>query len=101
MNWETPVLTILVATFLYNFFVCGFWGQYVAGVRNRSEMEGFFLGLTLGPIGVVVVACLPTIAVPNAAPTNPPAPEANAWDFFGGDQPRPKKAAPATRAMRA
>ena len=52
---------------------CCFWanlssalfGPYVAGQRNRSMAEGFFFGLFFGPLGLIIVACLPT--VPAAA----------------------------------
>ena len=34
-------------------------GLYVADVKNRSPAEGFWFPLLFGPIGVLIVACLP------------------------------------------
>jgi hypothetical protein len=36
-------------------------GVYVAGVKGRSPREGAVLAAVFGPLGVVVVALLPTI----------------------------------------
>lgn len=38
--------------------VCGSCGAYVAHLKRRSIEEGFWLGVLLGPFGVVTVACL-------------------------------------------
>jgi len=35
-------------------------GVYVAYQKGRSALEGFILGILLGPFGLVIVACLPT-----------------------------------------
>jgi hypothetical protein len=64
------VLPILIWMAIYNFFVCGFAGAYVSTEKNRAGHEGFLLGLFLGPVGVVVAACLPTL---EAAVVEPPA----------------------------
>ena len=40
-------------------------GAYVSGVKRRAPVEGFILGLLMGPLGVVVAALLPTIEGPK------------------------------------
>jgi len=46
-------------------------GGYVATEKNRSVSEGFFFGLFLGPIGVLIVACLPTLVREPLQPFTP------------------------------
>jgi hypothetical protein len=55
------------------------WGAYVSTVHNRGWIEGFGMGLTLGPFGVIVAACMPTLEpkpksvfkpVPKAEPSS-------------------------------
>ena len=38
--------------------MCAFVGWTLAKKKRRSEAEGFLLGLFLGPIGLVIEACL-------------------------------------------
>jgi hypothetical protein len=38
---------------------CAVAAQYVARQKGRSMAEGYLLGVTLGPIGALVVALLP------------------------------------------
>jgi hypothetical protein len=33
----------------------------VAGEKGRSELEGYVFGFVLGPIGILIVALLPTV----------------------------------------
>jgi hypothetical protein len=40
--------------------VCCCAGAYVALEKGRSATEGCWFGLLFGPIGVLIVACLPT-----------------------------------------
>ena len=38
-----------------------FLGAFVAAAKARSRAEGFFLGLILGPFGLLIEALLPTL----------------------------------------
>jgi len=49
------ILIVVVVCSLLFFPVLGVW---VGGMRNRG-MEGFLLGLLLGPLGVLIAALLP------------------------------------------
>jgi hypothetical protein len=49
----------------------GVLGSYVAGAKGRSGSEGFFLGLLLGPIGLIIVALLPTVTPPKQPVARP------------------------------
>jgi hypothetical protein len=46
--------------FLFLILLCSLLGVYIAGQKGRSTIEGFVFGLLLGPIGLIIVACLPT-----------------------------------------
>jgi hypothetical protein len=46
--------------------VCGMLGIYVATVKGRPPGEGILLGMLLGPLGVLIVALLPTQPLPQA-----------------------------------
>jgi hypothetical protein len=48
-------------------------GTYVADQKGRPQFEGFMLALLFGPLGVAVVAWLPTLGPP--APKKPPKPQ--------------------------
>ncbi len=48
---------------LFLILLCSFLGVYIAGQKGRSPIEGFLFGLLLGPIGLIIVACLPTRTV--------------------------------------
>ena len=41
--------------------IFGLIGRYVAKEKNRSGAEGFLGGFFLGPIGIIIVALMPTI----------------------------------------
>ena len=40
--------------------ICGGIGCYVSQQKHRDPTEGFMFGLLLGPLGLVIAACLPT-----------------------------------------
>jgi hypothetical protein len=40
-------------------FVFAMLGAYVATAKHRSVAEGLFLGFLFGPLGVLIIACLP------------------------------------------
>jgi uncharacterized membrane protein YeaQ/YmgE (transglycosylase-associated protein family) len=65
------VLPILFWMSVYNFVVCGLAGSYASSMKNRPAHEGFWLGCFLGPCGVIVAACLPTL-LPKAMPAPRP-----------------------------
>ena len=46
-----------------------FWSALLGGVccainqaKNRSGRDGFFIGALLGPVGLIIVLCLPKLA---------------------------------------
>ena len=41
--------------------IFGLIGRYVAKEKNRSEADGFIGGFFLGPIGIIIVALMPTL----------------------------------------
>ena len=41
--------------------IMGILGRYVAKEKNRSEADGFIGGFFLGPIGIIIVALMPTL----------------------------------------
>jgi len=60
-------------------FISSILGCYVAYEKGRSQTEGFIFGLLFGPLGLLIVACLPTgdrpgrgdggrVAMPEAKP---------------------------------
>ena len=61
--------------------VCGGAGAYVAAQKKREQGEGLVFGLILGPIGVLIVACLPSvepgrrIRIETPAPVEPTQPQ--------------------------
>ena len=60
MEPETQlVLTIVLVVGLPAVFA--FLGDWVAEQKHRRKPEGFFLGLFLGPYGVLLEALLPTL----------------------------------------
>jgi hypothetical protein len=50
---------ILIPTVLVGLPLCGMLGLWVAERKLREPIEGFFLGLLLGPLGVLIEAALP------------------------------------------
>jgi hypothetical protein len=56
------------------FALCSCLGVYVASQKGRPLVEGVVFGMLLGPFGVLIIACLPTLDVEAAAP-DPPAME--------------------------
>jgi hypothetical protein len=55
MSWTTLI------------FLCalqGGIGCFICQAKNRPGYEGFLLGALLGPIGLIIVLCLPKLAPP-------------------------------------
>jgi len=50
-------LFVCILVYLGAFYVAG---SYVAGQKGRNEREGIIFGILLGPIGLLIVASLPT-----------------------------------------
>ncbi len=44
---------------------CGFFGRYISAQKIRSPTEGWWIGFVLGPIGLLIVALLPTLDPPQ------------------------------------
>ena len=57
--------TVGISVFAGYLLLCVCCGIYVATQKGRSETEGFIFGLLLGPVGVLVVACLPVGLKPS------------------------------------
>ena len=65
---ESGMLRIIGASV----FVAALVGSFVASAKGRSASEGFFLGLILGPFGLLIEALLPTLrsqGSPSPTPT--------------------------------
>jgi hypothetical protein len=60
MEWVIGYLSVAL--------LLGLVGQYIAGAKNRSDGEGFILAFLLGPIGLIVLALLPTLPPPVQTP---------------------------------
>jgi hypothetical protein len=58
------VVVLLVVVVVFGMFAV--LGGYVAKEKNRDPAEGAIIGGLFGPIGAVVVACLPTKDTPPA-----------------------------------
>jgi hypothetical protein len=54
----SPLAWSAIALAVY-WLICAFAASYCSHVRGRPSMEGFWLGLLLGPAGVIAAACLP------------------------------------------
>jgi len=50
---------VALCVFVGYLLLCAVCGIYVATEKNRSQNEGFLFGLLFGPLGLIVVACLP------------------------------------------
>jgi hypothetical protein len=55
-----PIWVIVLGILAY-IVVLGGAGIYVSAQKNRTPAEGIFLGIFLGPWGVIAAACLPTL----------------------------------------
>ena len=70
------------------FIVFGGFGLYVAIEKGRSELEGMVFGILLGPIGLLIVACLPvdrrssSFALPKPAKLPDPLPDLDPPEQF-------------------
>ena len=53
-------MTELIMLAIIYVAACAYGGIYVAEQKNRSLCEGLIFGVLLGPVGMLVVACLPT-----------------------------------------
>lgn len=67
---------LIVITALIYVFCFGLFGAYVADAKNRSPFEGVFFALLFGPLGLILVASLPTLEPPveptGSAPSDDP-----------------------------
>jgi len=61
--WVIPAVGLAVFLVL-----CSGAGGYCSVQRGRPVEEGLIFGLILGPIGVIVAACLPEIPRPGDGP---------------------------------
>jgi len=52
------VMGLIVAAIVVCFGLGGV-GAWISGEKGRAAEEGFFLGLLLGPLGLVIAAVLP------------------------------------------
>lgn len=50
---------ILIVGALGYIALCTGWAWYIAVAKDRWWYEGFLMGLTLGPVGVIAAACMP------------------------------------------
>lgn len=66
LTTEQLVAYSILATMLYGCFFSGL-GYYVATQKHREIYEGVAFALLLGPLGLVIVACLPTLAPKEGA----------------------------------
>jgi hypothetical protein len=57
----------------------GILSSWLAGGRGRSSLEGFLLGLLLGPLGLIIELILPRIPDRHG----PPFPTASRFDDSG------------------
>jgi hypothetical protein len=53
--------------------VCGIASSFVASAKNRSALNWFFIGMLLGPIGLLMIGFVPA--------TTPPTPEKTTFSF--------------------
>jgi hypothetical protein len=57
---------MLMPVLVIYFLLFALLGVYISTAKGRSPGEGLILGVILGPIGLLIDACLPTIyAVPE------------------------------------
>lgn len=95
----------LIAAGVVGFVVFGMLGRHVAVQKHRGVAEGFWLGGLFGPLGVLVVALLPTVKpsgrvraiwvqpdFPERRPSRPMSPEEDrVADWLGSPhQPPPR-----------
>lgn len=45
--------------------ICGMFGAYISGTKNRNPYEGLALGFMFGPIGLLIAVLMPTQARPE------------------------------------
>jgi hypothetical protein len=74
----------------------GFIGVYVAAQKNRAMLEGFALGMVGGPIGALIVACLPQ----GETSADVSAKRRAIWDQQGRDEDAAKERAQRESAAR-
>lgn len=60
MTSNDEFLGVFWGALLVGLFIMGIIGVVVARAKNRSDAEGFWFGLLLGPLGLVIVALLPS-----------------------------------------
>jgi hypothetical protein len=52
---------MLLWLILFWFASSTFAGTYISGAKGRQPLEGFFLGLIFGPVGLIVAVLMPTL----------------------------------------
>jgi hypothetical protein len=67
------ILGILLFGVLLWYAALVYLGMWTADQKGRSQAEGFFITLLFGPLGLLLVALLPTLGPP--APKKPPKPQ--------------------------
>ena len=93
------LLLFVPLLFVVAIFWCAPWsiaGAYVARAKHRSTAEGITFAILLGPLGLIVVACLPTgSAVSGPDPEDPDgrAPRAGRGAAEPGPCPCPRRRA--------
>jgi len=66
--------------------VCAVLGGYAAQAKGRSRSEGHVFGLLLGPLGILIVAMLPTLEIKRPVPGQPSGqPQISWWGRLLGD----------------
>ena len=74
----------------------------ISQAKNRPGREGFLLGFLLGPIGIIIVLCLPKMAASRGWYQDPSDPgQQRYWDGVRWSDlpPRPSTPAPPLRPM--
>jgi hypothetical protein len=61
MDQLTVEQTIWIAGVIACVVLSASYGSYVACTKNRAWYEGFWMGIFLGPFGVIAAACMPTL----------------------------------------
>jgi hypothetical protein len=66
---ESQLIIVICAIIAVIYIVaCALCGWSVAIEKNRNEWEGFSYGAFFGPLGILIIACLPTRAKTKGVP---------------------------------
>jgi hypothetical protein len=52
---------VLLGAAVCALIVCGGMGAYIAEQKGRPHLKGVVFGVLLGPLGMIIEACLPTV----------------------------------------